>query len=48
MPKEVNGAESTTQWYETEFKHPLLMNLLMFSGEAMLLILLNLQLAKDP
>ncbi len=41
MPKEGIGADSTTQLVETEFKHPLLMNLLMFSGEAMLLLLLN-------
>ena len=33
---------------ETEFKHPLIMNLLMFSGEAILLLMLNIKLSKDP
>jgi len=30
--------------HETEFKHPLLMNLLMFTGEASLLLVLRYQL----
>lgn len=33
---------------ESEFNHPLLMNLLMFIGEASLLIVLQFQLARDP
>jgi len=33
---------------ETEFKHPLIMNLLMFSGESILLLVLAYQLSKDP
>ena len=32
---------------ESEFKHPLLMNLLMFSGEASLLLVLSYQLNGD-
>ena len=33
--------------HETEFKHPLMMNLLMFIGEASLLLVLRYQLAND-
>ena len=33
---------------DTEFKHPLLMNFLMFIGEALLLVILHLQLKSDP
>ena len=33
---------------ETEFRHPLIMNLLMFCGEAILLIALYIKLARDP
>ena len=33
---------------ETEFRHPLIMNLLMFSGESILLLALALQLSRDP
>ena len=47
MPKE-NPETGSTELIETEFKHPLIMNLLMFSGEAILLLLLQIQLSKDP
>ena len=33
---------------ETEFKHPLFMNLLMFIGETSLLLVLHYQLKRDP
>ena len=33
---------------DTEFRHPLIMNLLMFSGEATLLLALSYQLSKNP
>lgn len=33
---------------DTEFKHPLIMNLLMFSGEATLLLALAFQLSRNP
>jgi len=33
---------------ETRFKHPLFMNLLMFSGEATLLFVLYFQMKSDP
>jgi len=46
MPKQ--GANGETIMVDTEFKHPLIMNLLMFAGESMLLIILALQLARDP
>ena len=47
MPKD-NPETGSTEMVETEFKHPLIMNLLMFSGEAILLLLLQIQLSKDP
>lgn len=40
-------ADGETQMVETEFKHPLIMNLLMFSGESILLLVLALQLSRD-
>ena len=46
MPKETKNGE--TEMVETSFRHPLIMNLLMFSGEAILLLVLALQLSKDP
>ena len=46
LPK--TGANGETEMVETEFKHPLILNLLMFSGEALLLLMLAVQLARDP
>ena len=46
LPKETINGEVIT--VETEFRHPLIMNLLMFSGESILLLVLALQLSKDP
>lgn len=42
------GGEANILMAETEFKHPLFMNLLMFMGEASLLLVLHLQLRADP
>lgn len=33
---------------DSEFKHPLILNLLMFTGEALLLLVLAIQLYRDP
>ena len=44
----VKDAAGSTLVVETEFKHPLLMNLLMFLGEASLLFVLMLKLQADP
>ena len=40
------GLETVTK--EVEFKHPLLMNLMMFTGEIVLLLLLQIHLMKNP
>ena len=42
------GPDGVIQLHETEFKHPLVMNFLMFLGEASLLIVLRFQLRSDP
>ena len=42
------GEDGVISLHETEFKHPLVMNLLMFLGEASLLLVLRLQMASDP
>ena len=42
------GEDGEISLHETEFKHPLVMNLLMFLGEASLLLVLRLQMASDP
>ena len=42
------SASGEMELVETEFKHPLIMNLLMFSGEATLLLALAFQLSKNP
>jgi len=47
MPKE-NAETGIMEIVTTEFKHPLIMNLLMFSGEAILLLMLAIRLSKDP
>ena len=40
------GVEQVTK--DVEFKHPLLMNLVMFAGEVVLLFLLQISLTKNP
>lgn len=47
MPKE-NVESGETEMVETDFRHPLIMNLLMFSGEVILLGVLAFKLSKDP
>ena len=42
------GVTGKVELVETEFKHPLIMNLLMFAGESILLLVLSIQLSKDP
>ena len=41
------GGEETVSKV-VEFKHPLIMNMLMFSGEIMLLLFLQIYLMKNP
>ena len=47
IPTDEVDEEGNMLMMESEFKHPLLMNLLMFTGEASLLIVLKLQLSND-
>ena len=47
IPDQSDGVVSGSM-IETEFKHPLLMNFLMFMGEASLLFVLQIQLKQDP
>ena len=49
----IDVIEQTADGEETvskvvEFKHPLIMNMLMFSGEIMLLLFLQIYLMKNP
>ena len=47
LPKE-NSNSQVPNWVLTEFKHPLIMNLLKFAGESVLLPILSFKLLKDP
>ena len=42
------GPDGLIELQETEFRHPLVMNLLMFLGEASLLVVLRFQMRSDP
>ena len=49
LPTEVDPNDNTRMLMaQTEFTHPLLMNLLMFLGESSLLLVLSYQLKRDP
>ena len=47
LPKETVNSQ-VPNWVLTEFKHPLIMNLLKFAGESILLPILSFKLIKDP
>ena len=47
LPKQTVNSQ-VPDWVLTEFKHPLIMNLLKFAGESILLPILSFKLIKDP
>ena len=48
MPLARYDAQGGETLVDTHFRHPLIMNMLMFSGEAVLLLALAYQLSKNP
>ena len=48
LPREMSFDSQVPYLVSTEFKHPLIMNLFKFAGEAILLPILTFKLLKDP